>query len=108
MPLRLWPGVLVVVLQWVAWFVVPIFVPEAGPFGVVGALLGGLAIVVWLTFYSRAPRSERWGAVVLMVASSRWSRAERGRSSGAMASPATAPATARHISSRSTESRRSC
>ena len=67
MPLRLWPGVLVVVLQWVAWFVVPIFVPEAGPFGVVGALLGGLAIVVWLTFYSRAPRSERWGAVVLMV-----------------------------------------
>ncbi len=90
MPLRLWPGVLVVVLQWVAWFVVPIFVPEAGPFGVVGALLGGLAIVVWLAFYSRAPRSERWGAVVLMVASSRWSRAERGRSSGAMASPATA------------------
>ncbi|MFC1650155.1 PQQ-binding-like beta-propeller repeat protein, partial [Candidatus Latescibacterota bacterium] len=29
--------------------------------------LGGLAIVVWWAFFSRAPRSERWGAVVLMI-----------------------------------------
>ncbi len=66
-PLRLWPGVAAVVLQWLARFGVPIVVPEATAFGVIGGLLGGLAIVVWWAFFSRAPRSERWGAVVLMI-----------------------------------------
>ncbi len=66
-PLRLWPGVLIVVLQWLGRFVVPIVVPQALPFGVIGGLLGGLAIVVWWVFFSRAPRSERWGAIGLMI-----------------------------------------
>ncbi len=66
-PLRLWPGVVIVMLQWLGRFVVPIFVPEATFFGVMGGLLGGLAIVVWWAFLSRAPRSERWGAIVLMI-----------------------------------------
>jgi outer membrane protein assembly factor BamB len=69
-PLRLWPGVVIVVLQWLTRFGVPIVVP--GPtaellVGVMGGLLGGLAVVVWWAFFSRAPRSERWGAVVLMI-----------------------------------------
>ena len=46
-PLRLWPGVVAVMLQWLVRFGVP--------------------IVVWWAFFSRAPRSERWGAVVLMI-----------------------------------------
>ncbi len=66
-PLRLWPGVVVVVLQWLVRFVVPIVVPEALFFGVIGGLVGGLAIVVWWLFFSRAPWSERLGAVVLMI-----------------------------------------
>ena len=66
-PLRLWPGVVIVVLQWLGRFGVPIVVPEAMQFGVMGGLFGGLAIVVWWAFFSRAPRSERWGAVVLMI-----------------------------------------
>ncbi len=66
-PLRLWPGVVAVMLQWLARFGVPIFLPEATAFGVIGGLLGGLAVVVWWAFLSRAPRSERWGAVVLMI-----------------------------------------
>ena len=65
--LRLWPGVVIVMLQWSARFVVPIVVPEAAVFGVIGGLLGGLAVFVWWAFFSRAPRSERWGAVLLMV-----------------------------------------
>ena len=66
-PLRLWPGVVIVVLQWLGRFGVPIVVPEARAFGVIGGLFCGLAIVLWWAFFSRAPRSERWGAVVLMI-----------------------------------------
>ncbi len=66
-PLRLWPGVVIVLLQWLVRFGVPIVIPGAIIIGVFGGLLGGLAIVVWWAFFSRAPRIERWGAIVLMI-----------------------------------------
>ncbi len=66
-PLRLWPGVVVVLLQWLFRFGIPIVIPGAITIGVFGGLLGGLAIVVWWAFFSRAPRIECWGAVVLMI-----------------------------------------
>ena len=66
-PLRLWPGVVALVL-WLVRFGIPIVVREAMVFGVFGGVLGGLAIIVWWAFFSRAPRPERWGAVVLMIA----------------------------------------
>jgi outer membrane protein assembly factor BamB len=66
-PLRLWPGVLAVVLQWLAWLVLPILVPEAKLYGMLAGFFGGgLAVVLWWLFFSRAPWSERVGAIVLM------------------------------------------
>ena len=69
-PLRLWPGVAAVVLQWLLWFVLPIVVPEATLYGLFGGLFCALAILVWWMFFSRAPWLERWGAVVLMIVAS--------------------------------------
>lgn len=67
-PLRLWPGVVIVVLQWLARFYVPLFGTDATIYGILGGVFGsGLAILVWWAFFSRAPRSERLGAIVLMV-----------------------------------------
>ena len=66
--LRLWPGVAAVLLLWFIRFGVPAVVPEAMVLGVMGELVGGLAVLVWWVFFSRAPWSERGGAVVLMIA----------------------------------------
>jgi outer membrane protein assembly factor BamB len=67
-PLRLWPGVLAVVLQWLARFALPLVVPEATIYGILaGVFGGGLAVVLWWLFFSRAPWSERVGALVLMT-----------------------------------------
>ena len=66
-PLRLWPGVVAVVLQWLLWFVVPIVAPDAAMFAFLGGLACGLAVLVWWLFFSRAPWAERVGAIVLMV-----------------------------------------
>jgi outer membrane protein assembly factor BamB len=65
--LRLWPGVAAVVLQCFFQYVLPRFLPEAGGLGVLGGLLCGLVVLVWWAFFSRAPRLERWGAIVLLV-----------------------------------------
>lgn len=67
-PLRLWPGVLIVALQWLIWFSIPIILPEFLIYRVFAGLTGWLAVVVWWGFFSRAIWFERWGAVVLMIA----------------------------------------
>ncbi len=67
--LRLWPGVVAVVLLWVSRIgvkaVVPGFVGFA--YGMQGAILCALAVVLWWAFFSRAARSERLGAIGLML-----------------------------------------
>jgi hypothetical protein len=65
-PLRLWPGVAAAVVLVVLRFFVPVVVPGALLIGVIGGLVCALAIVAWWLFFSRAPWSERVGAIVLM------------------------------------------
>jgi outer membrane protein assembly factor BamB len=66
-PLRLWPGVVVVTVQWLAWLVAPAVVPEAMVAGVFGGLIGGLAVVLWWVLFSRAPWLDRLGGAFLMI-----------------------------------------
>src|SRR4030095_3772306 len=66
-PLRLWPGVVAIVLQWLCWFVIPIVYPPALLYGMLGALGCAVAILVWWVFFSRAPWIDRIGAILLMV-----------------------------------------
>ena len=69
-PLRLWPGVVVAVAQLLIMFGAPIVAPDATlPVGMIGGLVGALAIVVWWVAFSRAHWSERVGAVILIVLS---------------------------------------
>jgi outer membrane protein assembly factor BamB len=65
-PLRLWPGVVIGMLLLAVRFVIPVAVPEATPFGLLGGVVGGLAVVLWWLFLSRAPWFDRLGAVALM------------------------------------------
>lgn len=69
-PLRLLPGVIIVILQWLLRFGIPSVTPNntALMVGVFSGVLGGLAVAVWWAFFSRAPKLERWVAILLMIA----------------------------------------
>ena len=67
-PLRLWPGVVIVILQWSTRFALPLVAPDSAAFAALSGPIGGLAVMVWWAFFSRAPWSERGGAVLLTIA----------------------------------------
>ena len=65
---RLWPGIVIVALMCLLRFVVPLFVPEALEFGVIGGIFGGgLLMIIWWLFLSRAPWLERIGSFVFIL-----------------------------------------
>jgi outer membrane protein assembly factor BamB len=66
-PLRLWPGVVAVVLQWLFWVGVPLVMRDGILYVIGGALACALAIIIWWLFFSRAPWAERLGALVAAV-----------------------------------------
>lgn len=68
--LRLWPGLAagaVIVVGFVVGILFNLELPDTGAFWILGAILGALAVVVWWFFFSRAQRSERWGALGLLI-----------------------------------------
>ncbi|MGH9671828.1 MAG: PQQ-binding-like beta-propeller repeat protein, partial [Bryobacteraceae bacterium] len=68
-PLRLWPGVAAVVLLWLARFGLKAAIPGFRGFslGMMWSFGAALAVVLWWVFFSRAPWSDRLGAIVLMI-----------------------------------------
>ena len=66
-PLRLWPGVAVAVLLVLVGYVIPIFKPEYAGYGIMGAALFGLLIILWWLLFSRARWYERLVALPLVI-----------------------------------------
>jgi len=65
--LRLWPGLALLVVQLIAWFLVPLFFPKLAIFGVFAGIICAVLIALWWLFFSRAPWVERIAAILLMV-----------------------------------------
>lgn len=68
--LRVWPGVVAVVLQWVFRFGVKELFPGIQGFGyaVIGSLAFAVVILVWWAFFSRSRWRERLGALAVIAA----------------------------------------
>jgi hypothetical protein len=63
--LRLWPGVVAAGLLALVLYVVPLVFPESGGIAVLGGMAAALVVAAWWLFFSRAPWSDRVGAIVL-------------------------------------------
>jgi len=66
-PLRLWPGVVIVILQLLVRFAGPVVAPDAILYRLLGELALSLAAILWWLFLSRARWFERLGALGLMI-----------------------------------------
>lgn len=66
-PVRLWPGVILLVLQWLIMLVGPRVVPDAALGAIMVGLVCGLLLFVWWLFFSRLPWLERIGGILLMI-----------------------------------------
>jgi outer membrane protein assembly factor BamB len=66
-PLRVWPGVVLVTVQWLIRFALPAVASNTGMTAMIGGIAGGAAVLAWWLFFSRAPWVERLGALAVMV-----------------------------------------
>ena len=69
--LRLWPGIVaavLIVIGFVTGILLNLTLPDTATFGILGAIIGALAVFVWWLFFSRARWSERLGAIAVMIA----------------------------------------
>jgi outer membrane protein assembly factor BamB len=68
--LRLWPGIVagvLIALGLVIGILLNLTLPDASAFGMLGAIVGALAVFIWWLFFSRARWSERLGAIVVII-----------------------------------------
>ncbi len=66
--LRLWPGVVLVLVQWLARFGVPELFPGATAVALMSAMGIGLLVILWWLFLSRAGWGERLGVLAAVIA----------------------------------------
>src|SRR5262245_12520385 len=68
-PLRVWPGIAAVALQWLARFGIKALIPGIKGYGrgMMVSFVFTIALIIWWTFFSRASRKERFGALGLFV-----------------------------------------
>ena len=67
-PIRLWPGVAAVVLQWAGLLILPLVAPHLAIFGILGGVAFGLVAIIWWLFFSRARWVDRLAGIAMMVA----------------------------------------
>jgi outer membrane protein assembly factor BamB len=66
--LRLWPGIAIVILQWAGRFGLPLVDQDLAYYGVFAGIGGGLALLIWWLFFSRAAWVDRLGGVAATAA----------------------------------------
>lgn len=66
-PLRLWPGIVLASLLFVCRFLLPSFFTDSLLFAVMSGMAGAVLIFLWWTFFSRAPRIDRFLGLGLIV-----------------------------------------
>src|SRR5688572_16952676 len=66
-PLRLWPGVFAVTLQWLLMYGMPLVFPQFGGSAIIAGLAAALIVLLWWLFFSRALWVERLTAIALMI-----------------------------------------
>jgi outer membrane protein assembly factor BamB len=69
--LRVWPGIaagVLIVIGLGAGLLLNLTLPDAATLGMVSAMTGALAVLVWWLFFSRARWGERLGALAVLIA----------------------------------------
>jgi outer membrane protein assembly factor BamB len=69
-PLRLWPGVAIVVVLWLTRLTLPLWGLGAGAelmVRILGGFVGALAVLIWWLFFSRASQRERLGVLTVLI-----------------------------------------
>src|SRR5947207_15147466 len=66
-PLRLWPGVVAAIAVCLLRYVAPVVLPDGSLIGLLGAMAGAAAILLWWLLFSRAPWVARLGAIAVLA-----------------------------------------
>ncbi len=64
---RLKAGIAIVGIQWIVWLLMPAIFPDTSAFGFLGAILGGLVTYIWWAAFSRAPKADRLGGLLVLI-----------------------------------------
>lgn len=66
--LRLWPGVVIIILLLLIRYLMPVVIPGTTGISIFGGIIGGVAVIIWWAAFSKASAFERWFAILIMIA----------------------------------------